>query len=221
MNEEKMLMPQDESSEFPPPANKPHEEESVASTLFDVLEMFAWSLFAVFIIFTFAIRLCSVEGSSMENTLHESESLLLSSIGYTPQQDDIIVFHLTNPEENLQKTLVKRVIATGGQTVKINFATTEITVDGILYEDSHACFKRFNGEAIDTYTTPYTHGIPYDKRTKTLILVVPEGKLFVMGDNRNFSRDSRDAAIGFVDERCVLGKVVARIYPFDTITVFD
>ncbi|MBE6554484.1 MAG: hypothetical protein E7666_09105, partial [Ruminococcaceae bacterium] len=75
----------------------PEEEkkEGFVSTLFDILEMFAWSVFVVMILFTFVIRLCRVEGQSMENTLYEGENLLLYSLGYTPKQNDVIVFHLT------------------------------------------------------------------------------------------------------------------------------
>ena len=79
--------------------------------VFDILEMFAWSVFVVLLLFTFAVRLCRVEGSSMENTLYEPQKLLIYGINYTPKQDDIVVFHLTQPEDNLEKTVVKRVIA--------------------------------------------------------------------------------------------------------------
>ena len=197
----------------------PKKNLGIAAKAFDVLEMFAWSMFVVFMLFTFAIRLCSVDGDSMQNTLYNGENLLLYSVGYTPEQDDIIVFHLTDPNEktHLEKTLVKRVIATGGQTVQINFYTTDIYVDGEKYEDSHAVFKLLDGSATESYTMPFTNGVPYDRRTGVLELTVPENMLFVMGDNRNNSRDSRDAAILFVDERCVLGKVIARVSPF---TVF-
>ncbi len=186
--------------------NEPKKDGAV-SFLFDILEMVAWSVFVMLLLFTFAFRICRVEGSSMENTLHENETLLTYNLAYTPKQDDIIVFHLTKPEINMEKTLVKRVIATGGQTLTIDYDNREIYVDGVLYADSHRVLKSFSDEIIDQY---YTAG--------TYQYVIPEGKLFVLGDNRNNSNDSRNPAIGFIDEQCVLGKVIMRLQPF---TVFS
>ena len=222
MNEEQ-FREQEDLQELPSPTleeQPPKKDLGVAARAFDVLEMFAWSMFVVFMLFTFAVRLCNVDGDSMQNTLFHGEKLLLYSVNYTPEQDDIIVFHLTDPDgaSDLQKTLVKRVIATGGQTVEINFYTAEIYVDGVRYEDSHAVFKRLDGSETDSYTMPFTNGVAYDRKTGILKLQVPEHTLFVMGDNRNNSRDSRDADVLYVDERCVLGKVIARLSPF---TVFD
>ena len=193
-------------------APAPKKEEG--GFLFDALEMFVWALAILFVIFTFAFRLCRVDGASMENTLYEGENLLLYSLAYTPKQDDMIVFHLTDAEPDLEKMLVKRVIATGGQTVEIDFQSKTITVDGVLYEDEHATFKTSADVIIDRYMGNRPNW-EYDINNDKMTVTVPEGHLFVLGDNRNFSRDSRDSDIMFVDERCVLGKVVLRVAPFD------
>ncbi len=194
----------------------PAKKMEVGGFLFDALEMFVWALAILLLVFTFAFRLCRVEGASMENTLYNGENLLLYSFAYEPQQDDIVVFHLTDEEPNLEKMLVKRVIATGGQTVKIDFKNNTIFVDGVLYEDEHATLKNNADKIVDQYLY-FRPDWEYDSNADTMTVTVPEGHLFVLGDNRNFSRDSRDSDIMFVDERCVLGKVILRVAPF---TVF-
>ncbi len=198
--------------------NSQNKIKSFTSSVFDVVEMFAWSVFAVMLIFTFAIRLCRVEGSSMENTLYDGQNLLLYSMGYTPAQDDIVVFHLTNKDATppLEKTMVKRVIATEGQRIEIHFETGEIYVDGKKYEDTHAILKNYAGREIGYYTLDAEHHYKADERVFSA--TVPEGCVFVLGDTRNNSKDSRDSDVGFVDTRCILGKVIVRIAPF---TVFS
>ena len=152
----------------------------------------------------------------MENTLYNGEYLLLYSLAYTPQQDDVVVFHLTDDEGN-GKTMVKRVIATGGQEIHINFETGIISVDGIEYADSHAVLKdRDTDEIIGKYELFANHS--YDSDTKTFGATVPEGYLFVMGDNRNNSSDSRSVHIGFIDSRSVLGKAILRLNPFTSLS---
>ncbi len=220
MNEEMPVTPK--TPETPETPNTPEvpqkKRRTVGAVLFDYVEMFAWSVFAVLLIFTFGFRLCQVDGQSMENTLHNGERLLLFSAGYTPRQDDIIVFHLTEPEKNLEKTLVKRVIATGGQTVEINTLTGKITVDGVEYADEHSVLKSASTDVeIGRYYTSL-FGYGYDGETGIFRATVPDGYLFVMGDNRNNSKDSRNPDVGFVDARCVLGRAVLRLSPF---TVFN
>lgn len=211
MNQEPIL--NEETTEVTAP---PKKVSGVTSSLFDILEMFAWSVVVVMLLFTFALRLCRVEGSSMENTLYNGENLLLYSIAYTPQQDDIIVFHLTNEDADMEKTMVKRVIATEEQKVVIDFENKVITVDGEEYADSHAVLKNLSNRIIDEYTLTAKHY--YDPKTRTFSATVPKGHVFAMGDNRNNSKDSRDTDVGFIDERCILGKVILRFAPF---TVFS
>lgn len=213
-----------QDSDFPIEENQNTENENTqppekpsrraVSFAFDILEMFAWSVFAVIILFTFFVRLCRVEGSSMENTLYNGQNLLLYSVGYTPKTGDIVVFHLTeNENSNTEKRMVKRVIATEGQTVQINFNTGEILIDGVTYDDTHAVLKdRFTGKDLGYYNLFADYG--YDVATNTFSATVPSGHVFVMGDNRNNSKDSRDADIGFVDARCILGKAIVRLAPF-------
>lgn len=196
------------------PAQK--RESSFAQSAFEILEMFAWSVFVVLLLFTFCLRLTRVDGSSMENTLLDGQNLLVTNIAYTPKQDDVIVFHITNPEDGLEKAMVKRVIATGGQHLRIDFNTGEITVDGEVYKDEHAVLKDLSGRHLGYYLLSANHH--YSLTEDLFEATVPEGSIFVMGDNRNNSKDSRNSDVGFVDERSVLGKVILRIYPF---TVFN
>lgn len=216
MDQEPMLPqeePQDIEDTATPSPEQPPIAKKIASSVFDIVETFAWSVFVVLILFTFALRLCRVDGRSMENTLYDGQNLLLYSLNYTPEQDDIVVFHLTDEENNMTKTMVKRVIATGGQTVELNFNTGKILVDGVEYADSHAVLKdRVTDKITGVYSLYAEHS--YDPATRTFKATVPDGCVFVMGDNRNNSKDGRDSDVGFIDERCILGKAVVRIAPF-------
>ncbi len=179
-------------------------KQSPLSTFIDYAEIFIVALSLVIIIFSFFIRVCEVKGPSMENTLFEGEKLIVSNFAYTPKRGDIIVFHQTGM---LNEPVVKRVIATEGESVDIDFDDyVKVTItdnDGntfVLDEDDYKNLDSDYATIKSDYEMPYT---------------VPEGCIFVMGDNRNHSTDSRSVMIGPVDERRVLGKVIFRISPFD------
>lgn len=183
----------------------------ILAFLFDYLEIFAVSVITVLIIFTFCFRLCRVNGNSMNNTLLHGELLLTSDLFYEPEQNDIIVFHLSN--NFYKEPIVKRVIALEGQTVEINFTKGEVKVNGALMDDSFVYLD--DGE----YDVRYDFNQNFISTVGDEVIfraTVPEGKIFVMGDNRNGSSDSRSSRIGFVDKDCVIGKALFRISPFTT-----
>lgn len=184
-----------------------------ASNLIEYLEMFVLAVCFVVLVMTFCVRLCEVDGPSMNNTLAHGEKLVISDLFYTPETGDIIVFHLSDSDvEYYNKPIVKRVIATEGQFVKIDYQNMQVfvsddevfTEDEALDESGYAYYDRgFFTEALTD--------------TESEIFAVPAHHLFVMGDNRNNSADSRNAHIGMIDESCVLGRAIFRLAPF---TVF-
>ena len=188
-------------------------QNSFVTEILDYVEIFVFSVCAVLLIFSFFVRVCRVDGDSMNNTLVHNEILLTYSIGYEPQQNDIVVFHQTSEQRySYNKPVVKRVIATGGHYVKIDFdnALVYVSDDSVFeYED-----------ILDERNYIYLDSGKW-RMSGTLETYVPEGKIFVMGDNRNNSADSRSHDIGLVDTRRVLGKVILRIFPFDRFTVFN
>lgn len=213
MNQEPMIEKNEQPSDITPEKQDHH---SFSAALFEYVELFAWAVFVVMVVFTFGFRICRVEGPSMENTLKQDQTLLLRSAFYAPKQDDIIVFHLT---ENMDKTLVKRVIALGGQEVVIDTNTKTITVDGEVYADTHKVLKDPYSDVVNNiYNTALFSSVQFSILSNGVYrTTVPEGHVFVMGDNRNNSNDSRGPSVGFVDERCILGGVMLRFSPF---TVF-
>ncbi len=192
-------------------------KEPFSATLLEYVEILVLSVCAVLLIFTFGVRLCRVNGNSMLKTLHHNEMLLTVSLSEV-EAGDIIVFHQTSDTyQRFNEALVKRVIATEGQTVKIDYVSGEVYVDGVLLNEPYMSLLADD----NIHDIPYWTQLPghsFDRVTGIFEVTVPEGCLFVMGDNRNNSADSRSVEVGFVDTRRVLGKVVCRVKPF---TKFD
>ncbi len=175
-----------------------------AAELFDYFEVFIVSACIVLMIFSCFFRICRVDGQSMEDTLHHDETLLVSKLFYTPAYGDIVVFHQTSDiYERYNKPIVKRVIAVAGDRVSIMYVNgkMQLRVNGELIDEGE--YAAFKDELNQVWQ--------YDSSEIT----VPEGHVFVLGDNRNHSMDSRYTIIGPVDERRILGRVIVRLTPFD------
>ncbi|MGI6166541.1 MAG: signal peptidase I [Eubacteriales bacterium] len=199
------VSPESTSIQVPDSAPSREKKTSLASELFDYVEIFVYSVCAVILVFTFIIRLCSVDGPSMKQTLHNKEVLLVSNLNYTPNQGDIIVFHMTgSPDPDLNKPIVKRVIATAGKYVRIDYDA------GLVYVSDDNLFEE--DDILDESGYIYLSNGRWNK-SGVYETYVPEGYLFVMGDNRNNSRDSRDSMIDLLDQRRVFGKVLLRLFP--------
>lgn len=169
-------------------------KKSVGNEVMEWLESIAVSIFIVILVFTFVFRMVIVDGRSMLPTLEDGQRLVISHLFYTPKQGDIVVVN----SQGLNKTIIKRVIAIEGQTVDIDFDNHTVSVDGKVLDEPY----------INELTTNNDGGFEYP-------IVVPENSVFVMGDNRNHSTDSRNPIVGFITNDDVLGKAIFRIYPFN------
>lgn len=171
------------------------EEQELAArkNVYDWIQCLASALVVCVVIFIFFIRVIDVKGTSMYPTLNNQDKMLVSDILYTPKAGDIVVFK--KDQYDPDKALVKRVIATEGQTVDIDFNLGRVYVDGVMLEED------------------YINDLTYREEGTQFPLTVPEGEVFLLGDNRNHSNDSRDASLGTVDTRLLIGKAVFLVFP--------
>ena len=171
--------------------------------LYEWLQLFLGCVVAAVVLFNCVARLTRVDGGSMDNTLQDGEIMLIWSLGYTPAQGDIVVLNKTSvllPDWNEPRAIIKRVIAVGGQTVDIDYASGTVYVDG---------------GPIDEPYLPEEMYLPFAPTMQQTHWEVPEGCVFVMGDNRNNSTDSRDMQLGAIDNDYIMGKAVLALWPME------
>lgn len=185
-------MPDEPQTDQATPVTEQEQPKVPGLEFYSTFQTLVLVLSSLVLVFTFVGRLISVDGESMVPTLLNGELMAVRSIGYTPKQGDIVVLTQASFRE---EAIVKRVIARGGQTVEIDYDAGVVRVDGVVLDE------------------PYING-PMVPRGDVTSVTVPEGCLFVMGDNRNVSADSRYNDVGMVDERRVLGHAVAVVLPF-------
>ncbi len=171
-------------------------ERSARGEVYDWIQCVIAALIFCVLLFVFAARMVNVEGSSMYPTLENSDKVIISNLFYTPKQGDIVVLR---KEEFMYEPIVKRIIATEGQIVNIDFDA------GVVYVD---------GAALDE---PYINEPTHDRENFEGPVTVPEGCVFVMGDNRNASTDSRYSVLGCADTRYIMGKVYLTVFPIKNI----
>lgn len=193
-NEFQIALSDPDEAENAPEKEKKKEKTTALSLFLDVLDSAKTAIIVVVFLFTFVFRAVGVDGGSMIPTLNDRDWLAISASTMFSgvNRGDIVV--VTQPWER-NVPIIKRVIAKGGDTVDINFFSGKVSVNGV--------------ELAEDYTNTPTN-LKYDV---DFPVVVPEGCVFVMGDNRNDSLDSRSSQIGFVREDYILGRVLFRMYP--------
>ena len=199
MSEEKRELDQTGAEEETAEEEKTAEKQPdrLENSIYDWARSLITAVVGVVLLFTFLARLIGVSGPSMQNTLYTGDRILvLNSMFCDFQPGDVVVVNAYNAQ--LDDTLVKRIIAVGGQTVDIDFVT------GTVYVDGEPLDEPYNKEP--TYTTDGT----------TFPLTLAEDEVFIMGDNRNHSTDSRSTQLGPVKEGYIQGKAILLLFPGET-----
>ena len=185
------------------------DEKSGVKGFFEYVETFCYALVLMIALLLFVFRMVTVDGASMQHTLHHQDKLIISDLFYTPKTGDIVVI---NPESHSadEAPIIKRVIATEGQKVFIDYENWEVFVDGVKLDEPY--IEPMRKELQETWGRDVAM-IPADDDIYNKEFTVSEGMVFVMGDNRNNSRDSRSALYGEMNVNRILGRVMFRISP--------
>ena len=186
-------------------------EKDAVQLIYTTASIFQYAvsiLFAVFIIFGYIINFSGVSGESMMPTLSDGDTILALRAAYTPERGDVVIIDsktaaLLDENGNITEKsglgckITKRIIAVGGDTVDIDFEKGTVTVNGGVLEENYISEPTTRDEGAFEYP-----------------LTIPEGYVFVLGDNRNISKDSRHADVGLVPEDEIIGKAVMKVFPF-------
>ena len=177
--------------------------------VYDWIQCIIFALVFCVLLFVFGARMVNVVGHSMVPTLEQNDKVIISNLFYHPKQGDIVVLR---KQTLMDEPIVKRIIATEGQTVDIDFTLGRVFVDGELLQEDYVNDLTYLDE-------PYVNAPVHDRENFEGKITVPKGSVFVMGDNRNASTDSRDARLGCVDTRYIMGRVYFTLFPVKNIGV--
>ena len=180
--------------------------ESGVAGAYDWIRCVLFSVAIVVFCLTFIFRLVEVDGPSMNDTLYNKDKVIITDLFYTPHNGDVIVIaHGAHHPE----PIIKRVIAHGGQTIRLDYDNETLYVDGVIMNEPYI------KDGITFTLDSKNRGSNYLPLNDDGSFVIPEGKLFVMGDNRQVSLDSRREDIGLIDRTDVIGKAQFVVFPFD------
>ena len=182
------------------------ETRTVWKEIYEWIDCAVITVLCLILLFSFAFRQVSIDGSSMNNTLREGERVIVSDVFYKPQYGDIVVI---SAEVYDNVPIIKRVVATEGQG--INITDGKVYVGETKETMKEVASKFTDCEKTDSLMADGNYGV------QEYPLQIPENHVFVLGDNRKVSLDSRTTAVGLIDERQILGKALYRVYPFDRI----
>ena len=172
-------------------------KDKIVINFYDIASVLASAIVTIMLLFTFVFRVVGVVGTSMVPTLNDNDWLMVSAYDNNPSYGQVVI--ITQPNW-FDEPIVKRIIATENQKVDIDFSTGKVSVDGKVLDEPYINNETINSEGVEFPVT------------------VPEGCVFVMGDNRQGSTDSRSEKIGFIDERYIMGVVKYKLFSADEMT---
>ena len=172
-------------------------KDKIVINFYDIASVLASAIVTIMLLFTFVFRVVGVVGTSMVPTLNDNDWLMVSAYDNNPSYGQVVI--ITQPNW-FDEPIVQRIIATENQKVDIDFSTGKVSVDGKVLDEPYINNETINSEGVEFPVT------------------VPEGCVFVMGDNRQGSTDSRSEKIGFIDERSIMGVVKYKLFSADEMT---